>query len=169
MSYRATSVMVMRGLLTFDVYLLKRLVKNFNAYGDDEFINPHTGKPESFSERTGRIQKEQQNKERAAWDEERKKYPVTMTQKEQRALKSKMKEEQAKLAGHTQADILNRCLADGGCYVTAETLKTAFPSMVTFIGGNNYRLNINNKEFEAFLLVKGLKFVKPDNIFIKSV
>lgn len=92
-----------------------------------------------------------------------------ITQKEQRAVDRKKKEEQAELAGLTQDDILKRCQADGKCQVTIETLKSAFPKMVTTINGNNFMLGIKDKEFKVFLQAKGLRFTLPDYVFIKTV
>jgi hypothetical protein len=142
-------------------------------HAPDEFINPHTGKPESFEERTERVAGENEKKHDAAWQNEKAKLSqagfIKPTQQEQRKMNKQQRQAELERAKLTQQDILNKCNSDGGCKVTINDVKNAFPKMISQIDGNNYRTQIDNKQFHEFLLKNHLTFSLPDFVFKKQI
>lgn len=139
-----------------------------SIYGPNEFLNEKTGKPESFVERTQRLADEKREKERLKWEEYRRLHPSPPTQKESREAKRKQRQAELERAKLTQDDILAKCVANGGIKVTIEDLKHAFPKMISQIEGNNFRTQIDNKQFHDFLLSNSLTFSLPDCVFKKQ-
>ncbi len=84
-------------------------------------------------------------------------------------MKRKHRQEEAERAKLTQQDILNKCNSDGGCKVTIDNMKNAFPTLISQIDENNYRTQIDNKRFHEFLLKNHLTFSLPDFIFKKQI
>jgi len=138
-------------------------------HSSHEFVNEKTGQPESFHERTERLAEESRLKDKAEFLELVRTGAIPPTQKEQRELKRKHRQEEAERAKLTQQDILNKCNSDGGCKVTIDNMKNAFPTLISQIDENNYRTQIDNKRFHEFLLKNHLTFSLPDFIFKKQI
>lgn len=101
-------------------------------------------------------------------EESRKQYVSQPTQKEQRDLRRKERQAESERAKLTQEDILTKCNSEGGCKVTINDMKNAFPKMISQIGGNAYMTQIDNKKFHEFLLSNGLTFSLPEYVFKKQ-
>lgn len=138
-------------------------------HNSHEFVNEKTGDPESFGERTQRLFEESRLKGKTEFLELVRTGAIPPTQKEQRELKRKQRQEEAERAKLTQQDILNKCNSDGGCKVTIHDMNNAFPKLISQIDGNNYRTQIDNRQFHEFLLKNHLTFSLPDFVFKKQI
>lgn len=94
---------------------------------------------------------------------------MPLTQKEQRNLRSKQRQEEAERAKLTQEEIIAKCKTDGFLKVTVTSMQNAFPRLVSQIDGNVYRTQIDNKQFHEFLLNNSLTFTLPDLVFRKRL
>jgi hypothetical protein len=118
-----------------------------------EFINPKTGKPESFKDRTERIAREQQGNR------------LYISQRQQREIDRQARQDEQKQVKLNQDDIVAACIKNGSCKVTIDDIKNAFPKIISKIDGNAYRTQIDNKQFQEWLAVNGLTFTLPDFVF----
>jgi hypothetical protein len=114
-------------------------------------------KPKSHEQETREIREELEALKKSG--------QIPLTQKELRELKRKQREEEAGRAKMTQAGILAKCATDGCVKVTVADMKNAFPSVISQIGGNAFRTQIDNKVFHEFLLSNNLTFSLPDLVF----
>lgn len=128
-------------------------------YGAKEFINPHTGEPESFHERTERIVRER--------DEKNGNKPY-ISQRKQREIDRQARQAERERVKLNKEDIVKACTKHGSCKVTVNDLKNSFPKMISQIDGNAFRTQIDNKQFHEWLAVNGLTFTMPDFVFIKK-